>query len=112
MNATEPHAPTPRITTAKAIAPLIFLIGLISALLGLPVALRAGLATGLALFFCGLAAMALAQVLELLKAIEADLSAIRTGLDAAALSETSSDVAAIRTQLGMGVFGLLGSPKK
>ncbi len=82
-----------RESASRSIAPLFFLIGIFSVLSGILTLVLVGTIPGAALFVCGLAAIAAARIMELLTAIETDLSAMRS-------------------QMGMGVFGLLGAPPK
>ncbi len=49
-----------------------------------------------------------AQIIELLKAIRGELVMIRTRIDAELLDDIATEVTAMRTQMGKGVFGLLG----
>jgi hypothetical protein len=74
----------------EKIVPLLFIGGIVAALLGLAsLAVGSLRVAGLPLLFGGLGAVAFAQLLEL-------------------LSEIASHLAAIRTQMNKGVLGLLG----
>ncbi len=73
----------------EIIVPALYLGGVISALVGIiSVAVTLG-RSGTALLFCGFGAIAFGQLLEL-------------------LTEIADHLAAIRGQVGKGVFGLLG----
>ncbi len=58
---------------------------------------------------CGVLTIAVAQIIELLKAIRRELVMIRTRIDTELLDDIATDVTAMRTQMGKGVFGLLGT---
>ncbi len=52
--------------------------------------------------------LALARIVELLEAIRSELVMIRTHIDRELLDDIATDLAAMRTQMGRGVLGLLG----
>ncbi len=83
------HATRRSYGRVEIIVPALYIGGMISALLGIvSVAVTLG-GSGLALLFCGFGAIAFGQLLEL-------------------LTEIAGHLAAIRGQVGKGVFGLLG----
>ncbi len=57
---------------------------------------------------CGVLTIAVAQIIELLKAIRRELVMIRIRIDTEVLDDIATDLTAMRTQMGKGVLGLLG----
>ena len=92
----------------KIIVLLLFIGGIIAALLGLTTVAfgklgKLGVMAGFLLLFGCVVAIAMAQLLELLTDIVDHLAAIR-----AQLTDIADPLAAIRDRLSRGVFGLLG----
>ncbi len=57
---------------------------------------------------CAALIIALMKMIELLKAIRSELVIIRAHVDTGLLDDIATDLTAVRTQMGKGVFGLLG----
>jgi hypothetical protein len=85
MIAVEQYYGAIKMMKARVIAPFLLFGGLITAVLGVVIAAAVGLMPGLFLIFCGVAAIVMAEVIELLKQIENDLAAIRERMDAGVL---------------------------
>ncbi len=57
---------------------------------------------------CTALTIAIARIVELLKAIRNELATIRAHVDTGLLDDIATDLTAVRTQMGKGVLGLLG----
>lgn len=88
MIAIQSYYRTVKHVAVKAIVPLLFIGGIVSALVGLAITGLVGPMAGLSLLLCGIAAVATAQIIELLRNIE-------------------SSLATMREQMSKGVLGLL-----
>ncbi len=60
------------------------------------------------LLACSFLIVALARIVELLKAIRSELVMVRTHVDRGLLDDIATDLTAVRAQIGKGVLGLLG----
>jgi hypothetical protein len=71
---------------ARVISPFLFIGGVASVTVGVAIAIEATLMLGLFLVFCGLAGIAIAHIIDLLKEIESSLAAIRVRVDSGVLA--------------------------
>ncbi len=64
----------------------------------------------LSAFLAGCAALTIGviKMIELLKTIRSELATIRAHIDAGLIDDIARDLTAMRTQMGKGLFGLLG----
>jgi hypothetical protein len=74
-----------RALTDQVLSPLLFIGGYVVAVLSIAVAIKSGVMVGFAVLCCGIGAVAIARIIELLHAIEADLAVIRARVDAGVL---------------------------
>ncbi len=60
------------------------------------------------LLACSFLIVALARIVEQLKAIRSELVMVRTHIDRGLLDDIATDITSMRAQIGKGVLGLLG----
>ncbi len=96
-----------KLILASAIVSLLWVLGVIwierERTTAIVILLSAGLLIAGSCFI-----VALARIVELLKAIRSELVMIRAHIDRGLLDDIATDLTAMRAQMGRGVLGLLG----